>query len=200
LEPHVGEPHQLFESVRTPSRGYDTFLFLYDTDYFDNIEDAYDSLTQHLDGQLGLFYRIVHSGIQRDREWAHFYHVLQNIIENQKATGLRVFWRNTLRSEQPLQDAMIRLAQIEASDLDTRYRIGKELQDLHIGDKPPELLVFLKKEVAEASSIPFQQMKEILNLLDSRRTKRLEFIMRVLSAILGGATGAWLTLILKGLR
>jgi hypothetical protein len=198
LEEKENEAVQLFECVREPSRGYDSYYFRYDGDYFEDAEDAYDSLIDHLDGQLGLFFLINHSRIQRDRDWADCYTLVQKIIEAQKKRGFKAYWRNTLRSEQALHDAMIQLAQIEASDLDTRYNVNRNLKELYTGDKSPELLPFLESAIDDLSAIPFEQMREILNLLESRRTKRLHLIMAALSAVMGGATGAWLTLLLKG--
>jgi hypothetical protein len=197
LEPNESEAVREFEFERKPSRGYDSCYFRYDQDYFDDIEEAYEWLIHHLDDQIGLFYLITHSRIRRDQDWSSLYNSIQQIIDNQKKKGFWAYWKNTLAADHRLHDAMLSLAQIDAEDLDTRYNLHKELKELFLGDKPPELLPFLERAISEFSSLPFQQMRDILNLLESRRAKRMRLIMMALSAILGGVTGTLLTLLLK---
>jgi hypothetical protein len=197
LEPNESGTGQKFSFERKPSRGYDDCYFRYDPDYFDDIEEVYESLIYDLNDQIGLFYLITHSWVLRERDWSNLYDSILQIIASQKRKGFWVYWKNTLTSEHPLHDAMLSLAQTEVEDLDTRHNLHRKLKELYLGNKPPELLPFLDGAIAEFSSIPFQQMRDILNVLESRRAKRMRLIMMALSAVLGGATGALVALLLK---
>ncbi len=197
LTPSERDDIKKFEYRRVPSHGYDRFIFYYDKDYFEDIEEAFEHLIDDLDLQLGLFYNIIHNRINRDNDWIAFYDELQHTIEKQSEKGIGAYCANTFRSESILNSLMLELAQLETYDLDLRYRLEREIQDLYLGDKPPELLPYLEKELLNLIKLPFQQVKESLNLLETRRSKRINVTMMLLSAILGGAVGALLTMALK---
>jgi hypothetical protein len=189
----------LFECSSSGSRAYGSYSFYYDADHFNDIDDAYNYLIHdHLDAQFGLFYQITNARSRRIHNWSELNNSLQTILNDHKETGLRAYWRNTLRAEQRLYSEMVELAQIEIADSSERYDLNRDLQSLYSAEKPPELISFLDSHMSDIE-IPFKQIKEIFKLLESRRTKRLRLISTLLAAILGGATGAWITLLWKGL-
>jgi hypothetical protein len=197
LEPNKGDTLQTFEFERIPVRGYDDCYFRYNPDYFDNIEEAYQSLIDYLDDQIGLFYLMHHLRYCRDAHWMKVYNSIQQIIKSQRQKGILAYWRNTLTADHRLHDAMLSMAEVESSDIETKYNLNREMKELYLGDNPPELIFFLKESMREFSLLPFRQMRDVLNLLESRRAKRMRLLMMPLSAVLGGAVGALLTLLLK---
>ena len=154
---------------RVPSRGYDYCYFRYDGDCFADIEEVYQAVIDELGDQIGLFFLITHTRVLRDRDWSNLYNLIQKIISNQKRKGFWAYWKNTLTSDHPLHDAMLSLAQIEIMDLDNHYNLQQDLREFYVGDRPPELLSFLEGAIAEFSSIPFRQMRDILSLLESKK-------------------------------
>ena len=132
-----------FDFERTPSHGYDRIVFRYNPDDFDDVEETFQDLIYHLDSQLGFFYRVVHSRVQRDRNWEGFYQELQELINEQNEKGIKAYWKNTFRTEYLLNRMMLELAQLESFDLSIRYSLNKDLKETYLGDKPPELLSHL---------------------------------------------------------
>ena len=186
-----------FEYQRVALYGYDRLIFYYDQNSFEDIDEAFECLIENLDSQIGLFYKIIHNRLNRDDDWLSFYGELQISIEEHRQKGIVAYWNNTFRSESTINELMLDLAQLEVYDLDLRYRLEREIQDIYLGDKPPELLAYLEKELLNLTKLPFQQVKDSLNLIENRRSKRINSIMMILSAIFGGAVGAFLTMALN---
>jgi hypothetical protein len=181
------------------SRGYDELLGTYDPEVFEDQDRLLDYLMFMLDTQIGFFYKVTHWRLTRYIEWANFQETLEEILEKQKEKGLRAFWRNMFRGGELVNSTRIKLAEMEAGEVIDTFDFKKELKDLYIGEKAPELLPYIEKSFGDLGEIPFSQTKEILDLLEKQNNKRLSYIMMVVSAVLGGGIGAWLTLLFKGL-
>ena len=193
----LSEEIKEYEFQRIAAHGYDRLIFQYNKNLFENIDTAFERLFEDLDPQLGVFYKTVHISNFRDDHWMSFYRELQSTLESQSKKSAKAYLKNTFKSERILNDLMLQVSEIEIYDLDIRYQLEKCIKDIYLGDKPPELLDYIKNELLNLTKLPFEQVKESLRILESRRSKRINSYLMIFTAIIGGAVGALLTMALK---
>jgi hypothetical protein len=179
------------ECTRIEQRGYDLIAFRCNNE---NLEDAFDSLLYHIADQLQYFYYLKHTWLLRSHRWMHLSEQIQSLITRHRKEGFTALWFNTFRSGSLIHNAMISLAEFESSDIQVLQVCKSELNEFQANPWEPELQPYLEKEFDDFEVLPSEQFGRILTLLETKRSKRLNIVVTILAAILGGAVGAWITI------
>jgi hypothetical protein len=180
---------------REERRGYDCIRFKWHVGILRNRSEAFESLHTHIETQLQFFYQLNHLSLQRALGWSEFSDSLRSLTDKHRAAGVRAVWFNTFRAGPEIHDAMITLAEFEGADLQNLHETKRQLISLTSAELfEAELQRYVQKEFDEFDKFPVEQAGRILTLLESRRSKRLNIVVTLLAAIVGGAVGALLTL------
>jgi len=176
-------------------RGYDLAIFYYNHDFYDTLENARGALFYELEEELGVFYKIVHSEVMRMHTWDALNNRVQSVLSAQKEKGIFRICLNLVRNYQKLNETAIELSQFEASNIWSASEAEKDFKDLFSDNAVPFLEPILRKQIESSYSYPCSQIRDVLTLLETRRSNLMGAIIVLISAILGGTVGSVITLL-----
>lgn len=176
-------------------RGYDDVTFYYKSKYFDTLASARDMLFYELEDELGVFYKVVHSDVMRMHVWYSLTDRIQNVLSAQKQKGMFRIYLNLVRNYREIHDIAIELCQFEANELMCLSEAEKDFKNLFTDTAIPYLEPFLKKQIESLNSYPCSQIRNVLDLLETRRSNLTGAIIVLISAIIGGVVGSLITLL-----
>lgn len=177
-------------------RGYDLVQFRYDTNYFEDSSQAATYAVFKLEDELGLFYRSVHSRHREMRAWMDVSEAFNDLVDMHEARGLRSTIRRFLRSSRRIQDVVFDLTQFERISLNNQAAYNRAYRNIGGGRVSLYLDDRLSREVTDRSEYPVAQVRELVNLIESRRAKSFDNLIILVAAVIGGAIGAFITLLL----
>jgi len=173
--------------------GYDQITFYYNASYFDTLASARDALFYELENEIALFYKIVHSDLMRMDAWDALNNRVESVLLEQKQKGIFRICLNLARNYRELHDTAIELCQFEASELGDKVEAERDFKSLFLDTATPFLEPCLKKQIESSYTYPCSQTRDILALLETRRSNLIEAIIVLISAILGGVIGSLIT-------
>jgi hypothetical protein len=176
-------------------RGYDDVTFYYKSKYCDTLANARDILFYELKDELSVFYRSVHSEVMQMHAWCSLTDRIQNVLSAQKQKSMFRTSLNLVRNYREIHDIAIELCQFEANELMFLSKAGKDLKDLFTDTAIPYLEPLLRKQIESPNSYPCSQIRDVLNLLEMRRSNLTGAIIVLISAIIGGVVGSLITLL-----
>lgn len=146
-----------------------------------------------------MFYKIVHSEVMRMHTWDALNNRVQGVLSAQKEKGMLRICLNLVRNYQELNETAIELSQFEASDIWSASEAEKDFKDLFLDNAVPFLEPILRKQIESSYNYPCSQIRDVLTLLETRRSNLMGAIIVLISAILGGAVGSVITLLAASL-
>ena len=187
--------HLGFRCEISQQRGYDRVIFYYKPEYFDTLSSARDILFYELGDELGVFYKTVLSDVVRMHKWYSLNERVQNVLSAQKQKGMFRICLNLARNYREIHDIAIELCQFEANELMCLSEAEKDFKDFFTDTAIPYLEPFLKKQIESLNRYPCRQIRDVLGLLETRRSNLAGAIIVLISAIIGGAVGSLITLL-----
>jgi len=178
----------------TKSRGYDLIKFEFNNKIISNIENAKEFFLEELGDEFGLYYHINNGELIRMHQWENMQELLDKLVLLNKTKGIKYAWFRITQVYNLIQEITIMLTEFESSDIDFKYEINKEFRDINRERTEAYLGEYLKEEINEIKSYPTNQVREILNLIENRRSKRIENLIAIFSALIGGIIGSLITL------
>jgi len=120
---------------------------------------------------------------------------VQNVLSAQKQKGMFRICLNLARNYREIHDIAIELCQFEANELMCLSEAEKDFKDFFTDTAIPYLEPFLKKQIESLNRYPCRQIRDVLGLLETRRSNLAGAIIVLISAIIGGAVGSLITLL-----
>lgn len=185
---------EILECIPIKFKGYDSISFEYDPKIFNQISEAKEYFLDEVGDEFGLFYYITNGDVIRMYEWEKIQTLLDNLIELNKTRGLKYTWFRITQVYKLIQDITVILTEFEIYDIDFKFEINKELKNINRERSEGYLNEYLSDEINELRSYPTKQVKEVLNLIEDRRSKRIENLIALISALIGGIIGSLITL------
>ncbi len=176
-----------------PQRGYDTFDIHFSNNYFSSLQEAKKSLFRELSAEAGMFYRIVHQNVLQMEAWGKLEGLVNDLIKTTKLTGLKAIWFQTFRLYQQVQEVIFSLSEFESNRIWTSFFIKTGHQQLMSDGTKLYLQGQLDAEVSQFPDYPVSQIKDVVNLLESRRSKTIDNFVVLIAALIGGVIGAVIT-------
>ncbi|MFW6116184.1 MAG: hypothetical protein ACOC6F_00520 [bacterium] len=183
-----------FVCGQVPGKGYDTFVFHFDPCRYDGPTDAKDAWFREFGDELGLFYRGVHARIMRVRRWENVESLVDDLLALFRRRGLRAVLGRIVRAPGQIREATIALVEFERHDLGVAYDMQVQYADLVAIVGEPYIDRAIRAEMNNRLDYGSRQTRDIIELLESRRARAVEQGVVLLSAILGGAVGALITM------
>jgi hypothetical protein len=177
-------------------RGYDLVQFYYDPQYFPDSVEAVSDTVHELEDEVGLFYRTVHARHREMISWEEVSEAFGELVEMHESRGLRSGIRRLLRSSRAVQDVIFGLTQYESIRLGNQAAYDRTVRNLRRGRVSLHLEYLISREVSDRFEFPVTQVREMVNLLESRRSKAFENLIILIASLIGGAIGALITLLI----
>lgn len=177
------------EKIQRP--GYSKINFIYSEHVFDNVSDALEELTLKLQEEFGLFYMINTIDSQRIRCWEDIEKLLAALTERFDRVG----WRRLLPSRRAsLKELSIALARFEADKIATDYTTEQAFRHTYGRGLPTFLRDHIETAIASRFTFPTGPTAALLKFIENRRAKALELLVIIAAAVVGGITGAMITI------
>lgn len=190
-------PYRGFRCHRTPMRGDDRLEFLLDPAFGVTHEVAKKGLFRVLKDEIGVFYLITHMRNLRHRAWADLQSDISELVKAREKGFFRSLWQNLFSGARQIHDAFVGIAECEIEDMEGRTYLEQAYRGLFKYKTEPFLDLELKESMQEWPVCPANQLREIVTLLETRRSRLVEGFILLLSAILGGVVGSIITLLVS---
>lgn len=177
-------------------RGYDLVQFRYDAKYFEDSAEATLDAVYELEDEIGLFYRSVRARHREMIGWMEVSEAFNDLVDMHDDRGLRSTVRRFRRSSRRIQDVIFGLTQFERIRLNNQAAFDRAYRDIRRGRVSLYLDERLSREVSDRREYPVAQVRELVSLIEGRRAKAFDNLVILFAAVIGGAIGAFITLLL----
>lgn len=177
-------------------RGYDRMDFFFAPNLYEDVYEAKDNLFRELEEEIGVFYKLIHLNLMRMRQWENLQNLVNALVSVYRTKGPRALWNRVFRVHREIQEVVIAVAEFESHELWVDYDTQRSHDALKQTRKEPYIDSHLRATMRDRPVFKCGQIRDLVQLLEARRSKPLEGAVVVLSAILGGAVGALITLYL----
>ena len=170
-------------------RGYADYLFNAKSESFSSPRDALDALLFLLSSELSAYYEIVRRRRATTSEWEVLEHSLSSLLaDDTQSSDAQPKLHRSLEST--LKD----LTRFEIQQVYLAAKIKQILRDLYKADDEAFLRDFIDTAINELPTFPTDQIGRVLAFHQNKQQKRLELLVAVLCALIGGIAGSLLTL------
>ena len=190
------ETDSLFECEKKTELGYDKIVFKYNILDFEWPQDAYEMLFDELDDELDIFYRIERSNIEQYQHWEKIEELMFQIIEQQETSWCRYPWKSYMRGRD-LSSLYISLTKFESDLISNRHYIDQGYRFLYGKNSRCFLRYFVESAIKDRPIFPTKQVTDLMMFIENRRSKSIEFLIILIAAVVGGAAGSLITLLVK---
>ena len=173
---------------------YKRFTFSYDPNFYRDIEDALSSLFKLLKNELGVFYMITHHRVKEWRYWDAVQNNLDIILKEKNKTWAKKFFRRYFILPRLVENVIFALTDFESDKQRSKYLIERAYYKI-VRQEKTFLKDFIQEEISDKYNYPTTQTREILNLIETRRSKFQEALVILISALIGGSLGAIITIL-----
>lgn len=199
LQSGESDNHNIFDSQgfavsRIPLMGYDKYNIIYDSSIYNSPEEALSHFYVPLCEELGFFYRLVLLNNIQIRKWHLLERTINELLALQKAKRLKAI-RNGLRNNfGKIYDTVVAIADFETDQIMFQQFSKHEYLDFQLMDRQPYVETHLKRQLETFPDYPTGQIRDIVTLLEGRRSQAIENTIIIVAAIIGGIAGSILTL------
>lgn len=191
--PPEGDNFWEFISERSRITGYDLWMFYYNPDEFDSINEAQNLLYYQLAKEASVYYMIKMYQSQNLKKWTNIEKLAEEMFQRKtnslKSKISRLFTEGSL-----LENLVLRLSQFESE----RLKINTMTQSSITNVLSVDRAVFLDDHIQKLNDSEYQypsgQLRELIKFFDTQRTRILNTIAVIFAAIIGGMAGALITI------
>jgi len=187
-----------FSCHRIQRRGYDRLEFFLDPAAIGtNQEIAKKRLFHVLEDEIAVFYLITHMRWLQYSAWADLQSDISDLVRAREKSFFKSWWQNLFSGARQIHDAFVGIAEYEIEDMEGQSYLERAYRDLFKYKTKPFLNRELEESRQEWSVSPANQLREIVTLLETRRSRLVESFILLLSAIVGGVAGSIITLLIS---
>lgn len=180
----------------TTEIGYDKLIFYYNTEIFENGEDAEVCIFNEIILELSFYYEIIQSQAIKIRKWEQIDEMLRNIIPEDRKKGIWSSFHEFIYYSGKIKELFIAIAIFERDSIFVKKRIGSDYKDVYSDRWASHFHNFIDKAMTEEETYPTKEIIQLLSYLEDKRAKNMELLTMFFSAIIGGAIGGLITLLL----
>lgn len=181
-----------FQCETFETRGYAGVTFRCHSGEYSTATEACNALFYELGEELDLFYEIKRKDSDVIRQWDDVQELASDVIERFKTTGWFKFI-HTLTRRSKIAELRISLVEFEERHLSYNYALNDAYRKLYESGRVMFLRKFLDDSVKSRLNFPTQQFIDLIEFLERRRSKSIEFLVILIAALIGGAAGAAIT-------
>lgn len=177
-----------------PHKGYASLEIAFDPALYTDFLAAKEALYYELKDEAGFYYWMSHLRAMQMNEWVDLEKRVDDLLETYKAKGIKRLF-NIFRVYMHIHNAVIALTEFESSQIWNKYTLKSDYQNLLKDGKIPYIDSYLKDMFDEFHTYPTDQVREVISLLEGRRSKSIENLLIILAAFVGGIAGSIFTLL-----
>ena len=185
-----------FGLVRDRSPGYDVLTFYADSTVFDGIEDAKEAVYAVLSRELGVFYWLAQIRAGEMEEWEAVEDATRRLVSSESPEGKWDALVRFAKARGLIANAYRSLLEYEGLVIENDDDCYRRIAELYESGEKGWLQEDVLRASKERYKRPVQQRMTFVTFVESRRVQRGQNFVVLVSAILGGAVGSILTLIL----
>jgi len=191
------EMSKIFRVQRLFQKGYGEIIFDFNKEMFAKKNEAMDAIKEEIKDELGFFYDIVQSEVVKVHEWGkitNFIIQLNNILRLKGIVGI---WKRLFMRSKLLNEVFTTVVEFESEELFDNNNIQSDYRDIYFKGEEHYFQSDIDKQIKERFVYPTKQIYQLIEFLESRRLRSVENLVILISAILGGAIGAILIILLS---
>lgn len=204
LYPIETAPEARIERVFTPqytnTPGYDEISIAYSKSAFPTIDEARTKFYDASEQEFGLFYQIVLCRAQSLSAWEKIDGIMVELVDLQGKRKLAARLKNTLLRGKYIRELFTNLIIFESKQVEAQSFISNSYRDSYSNDERSFIKSYVDEEIAQQPSFPTKQANELALFLENRRSKSIELLVVLLSALVGGIAGSVITILVSGLH
>lgn len=184
--------------IRRTKRSYiDLYEFKITAAQENSVLRIKDLIYSNIMEEADLFYGIREYNDQMIGTWHAIEQYLQELLELTASSNFFLQIKSFPKTYLVIQNLAMRLTELESEQILAEPSFKRDYRRLV--EKKPRLLLewHLKNSLEDLPQFPVHQLRELINLLESRRINFSEGFVVIISAILGGVVGAVITLFLS---
>lgn len=162
---------------------------------FPTAEEGCGALFEELSAELGLFYEVHRSDVQKHKDWRGIEGIFTNLTG--KPTSTR--WSRRLRAMflrgRHLQVLRTSLAKFEADQILDEHYMNSARRNVYDENSPAFLRKYLDSTLQDRPIFPTKQIEELIKFIERRRSKSIELLTTLLAALVGGLVGGLFVLL-----
>jgi len=191
------EADWIFQARHLPQRDYDHMIFEFNPRIFAEAIEAGDAIMEEIMHELGFFYSIVQLGVVKIGDWIRIQDLVDELISIQRMKGIRGFLKRVFERSKLINEAFTSIAEFESEEFEYQGFIQTRYGSVCSGREGAYFQSYIDNQIQERISCPTKEVGQLISFFEGRRVKSVETLVLLGSAILGGAIGALLTILLS---
>ena len=183
-----------FEYEILKTRGYADVTFRCCTEQYKTAMEARSALFYALEDELDLFYEIQRRDSESYRQWDDVQQLASNVIEQFKITGWAQL-HHTLTRGRKLAALRVSLVEFEQGNLLKEHALNTACRRVYGDGRITFLKSFIDDKLKDRRMFLTKQLIDLVEFIERRRSKSLEFLIVLIAALIGGIAGTIITLI-----
>lgn len=185
---------ELLEVAFFRSTGYARVVISADPSAYPSLEEAFDDVRFKMSDEVDAFYAITQIDVRARFSWRKLEDDLNDLTSNVSGIELRERIRRAWGRSEKLAKLHGDLARFEASMIIGKHKIDAEVGRLYRGLTVQFIKPIIDDELADRTAFPTSQVGRLVEFLEQRRSKAVELIIVLVSAVIGGIAGSVLAL------
>ncbi|CAC9974497.1 hypothetical protein [Flavobacterium panici] len=185
-----------FQTEEVLQRGYGDLIIYYNEDEFKDSDEAFQQLEFSIIDELSFFYNSIQLRVRGIRAWSSIQKNLSQLLKFQKLRGFDAMYSRFFEQPKIISELYTKITTFEANSI-FEAEINQHLYDHTFNLEETFFKKFIDKELNEKYAYPTGQVTNLISFFESRRVKNLELTMAMIAAIIGGAIGSIVTLVLQ---
>lgn len=195
--PSYGEIEWRFDHRYISRKGFNKVMFSFNSKFFTETVKAKRALVKEILSELGFFYYVVQTEVVKMNKWTLIENLVKQLIDIHRKGGIRNFIRKIFVSHKELNEAFISIAEFESNELFLHSVITRNYRNVYSGNIDTYFQPYIDQEIKGSSAYPTKQANQLMSLFESRRIKRVEIFVLLISAMIGGVIGSLVTILLS---
>ena len=184
-----------FEFKELSSRGYSDITFFYCASSFNTARAALEQLINELEDELDVFYKIQCDNSRKYKRWGQIEQLRFPLSRDFERMGWRQIIRRALTRGRDLKKLSIALAEFETDQMSDEHFTKEAFRNTYRKGASAFLKAYVEAEMEGRPVFPTKPTTDLLEFIEGRRLKALEFLVVLAAAIVGGVTGSFITIL-----
>lgn len=196
-QPPQKEKQTKFTLEATKSKAYDTLVFKYtDTDY--SCEDnALQALYEALSDELSFFYQLQREERQNIQNWTEIQESVNSILQYEEHQDWKHPLKRLIAKPKLFKKAFKDIGLFKGHKIFAKGRTDIDYASIYKNSNSEYYLKdYIDQTITELTQYPINETSELIKYFDQKNSKSIELITIITAAILGGMTGAVITIAL----
>lgn len=187
----------IFQARRLARRGCDQIVFEFNPRFFAKATEARDAIIEEVIHELGFFYFIVQREVGKINDWIRIQGIVDQLITIERMKRVKGFLEGVFTRSKLISEAFTAIAEFQSNEIDLHHDIQTHHRHIRSGRKELYFESEIDDEIKERMSYPTKEIRELVSFFESRRARTIETLVVLGSAIVGGAIGGLLAILLS---